>query len=153
MAVPEKVRPEDAQKYYDTADSIGLKPGWMQGEGQPLPEMEPFLWRWNEVEPLVLKSGELVTPDRDVERRTPAAGHSGPGPGAPPTPSPPRCNCSCPESAPRRTGTRPRPSGGCCRDRELTPPSRATSATWSPVTWFSRLPGPGTTTTMRAMSP
>ena len=48
----------------------------MQGEGQPMPEIEPFLWRWAQVEPLVLKSGErggrggLVTPDRDVERRT-----------------------------------------------------------------------------------
>ena len=35
-----------------------------------MPEIEPYLWRWSQVEPLVLKSGELVTPDRDVERRT-----------------------------------------------------------------------------------
>ena len=70
MAIPEQVSVEDAQQYYDTTDRIRLKPGWMQGAGEPLPEMEPYLWRWADVEPLVLKSGELVTPDRDVERRT-----------------------------------------------------------------------------------
>ena len=43
----------------------------MQGEGQPLPVMEPYLWRWAEVEPLVLRSGDLVTPDRDVETAPP----------------------------------------------------------------------------------
>ena len=70
MAVPEKVTVDEAQQYYDTADSIRIRPGWMQGEGQPMPEIEPYLWRWSQVEPLVMKSGELVTPDRDVERRT-----------------------------------------------------------------------------------
>lgn len=70
MVLPDTVRTEDEQQYYEVTDRIQLKPGWLQGEGQPLPEMEPFLWRWAEVEPLVLKSGELVTPDRDVERRT-----------------------------------------------------------------------------------
>ena len=63
-------RAREAQEYYDTADRIRIKPGWMQGEGQPMPEIEPYLWRWSQVEPLVMKSGELVTPDRDVERRT-----------------------------------------------------------------------------------
>ena len=70
MVLPDAVRTEDEQQYYEVTDQIQLKPGWLQGEGQPLPVMEPYLWRWAEVEPLVLKSGELVTPDRDVERRT-----------------------------------------------------------------------------------
>ena len=70
MAVPEQVSMAEAREYYDSADRIRIKPGWMQGEGQPMPEIEPYLWRWSQVEPLVLKSGELVTPDRDVERRT-----------------------------------------------------------------------------------
>ena len=70
MVLPDAVRTEDEQRYYEVTDQIQLKPGWLQGEGQPLPVMEPYLWRWAEVEPLVLKSGELVTPDRDVERRT-----------------------------------------------------------------------------------
>ena len=41
MAVPEKVSVDEAQQYYDTADSIRIRPGWMQGEGQPMPEIEP----------------------------------------------------------------------------------------------------------------
>ena len=70
MTTTGPIKTEEEQQYYDTTDRIRLKPGWMQGRGQPLPTIEPFLWRWQEVEPLVLKSGELVTPDRDVERRT-----------------------------------------------------------------------------------
>ena len=70
MAIPDTLKTEDEQQYYETAGRIQVKPGWLQGEGQPLPVMEPYLWRWAEVEPLVMKSGELVTPDRDVERRT-----------------------------------------------------------------------------------
>jgi gentisate 1,2-dioxygenase len=70
MAVQRKTEPEELQTYYDTADRIRLTPGWVQRGGEAPPEIQPFLWRWPEVEPLVLKSGELVTPDRDVERRT-----------------------------------------------------------------------------------
>ena len=77
MAVPEQVTVDEAQQYYDTADSIRIRPGWMQGEGQPMPEIEPYLWRWSQVEPLVMKSGELVTPDRDVGAAHPAAGDAG----------------------------------------------------------------------------
>lgn len=70
MAVSGKISPEELQSYYDTTDRIRLTPGWVgRGHDAP-PEIQPFLWRWAEVEPLVLKSGELVTPDRDVERRT-----------------------------------------------------------------------------------
>ena len=70
MATIERFNTEDERQYYETAGRVQVKPGWLQGEGQPMPEMEPYLWRWAEVEPLVMKSGELVTPDRDVERRT-----------------------------------------------------------------------------------
>jgi gentisate 1,2-dioxygenase len=70
MATPGKIGPVEMQRYYDTTDRIRLKPGWVGRGGEGPPEIQPFLWRWAEVEPLVLKSGELVTPDRDVERRT-----------------------------------------------------------------------------------
>ena len=70
MVVQGKIGAEESQQYYDATDRIRLTPGWVQRAGTPLPEIEPFLWRWSEVEPLVLKSGDLVTPDRDVERRT-----------------------------------------------------------------------------------
>ena len=41
MAVPEKVTVGEAQQYYDTADSIRIKPGWMQGEASPCPKSNP----------------------------------------------------------------------------------------------------------------
>ena len=70
MAVQDKLGPEELRQYYATSDGIRLSPGWVGRERSGPPEIEPFLWRWSEVEPLVLKSGEIVTPDRDVERRT-----------------------------------------------------------------------------------
>jgi gentisate 1,2-dioxygenase len=70
MAVKETLDAQELERYYAASDRISLSPGWVgRGEEKPL-ELEPFLWRWSEVEPLVLKSGEVVTPDRDVERRT-----------------------------------------------------------------------------------
>ncbi len=47
MAVPQQVTVDEAQEYYESADRIRIKPGWMQGEGQPMPEIEPYLWRWS----------------------------------------------------------------------------------------------------------
>ncbi|MCH8282628.1 MAG: cupin domain-containing protein [Chloroflexi bacterium] len=70
MAVQDKLGAEDLKQYYNAADGIRLSPGWLGGEEEASPELAPYLWRWSEVEPLVLKSGEVVTPDRDVERRT-----------------------------------------------------------------------------------
>ena len=70
MAVQDKLGAEDLKQYYNSADGIRLSPGWLGGEEEASPELAPYLWRWSEVEPLVLKSGEVVTPDRDVERRT-----------------------------------------------------------------------------------
>ena len=69
MAVQEKLGPEELKQYYDTADDLKLMPGWVGRDLEAAPELEPYLWRWSEVQPLVLKSGEVVTPDRDVERR------------------------------------------------------------------------------------
>ena len=70
MAVQAKVDPQELQAYYDNTDRVSLTPGWIGRGAEGPPELQPFLWRWSEVEPLVMKSGELVTPDRDVERRT-----------------------------------------------------------------------------------
>ena len=70
MAVQDKLSADELKRYYDSADGINLMPGWVGREHEDPPGVEPYLWRWSEVEPLVLKSGEVVTPDRDVERRT-----------------------------------------------------------------------------------
>jgi gentisate 1,2-dioxygenase len=36
---------------------------------EPHARVRPFCWRWATIEPLLMRAGELVTPDRGVERR------------------------------------------------------------------------------------
>ena len=69
MATTGKVSPEQMQEFYDISRQAGLTPAWMGRGHDRKPSVEPFLWRWEQAEPLILKSGEMVTPDRDVERR------------------------------------------------------------------------------------
>ena len=74
-----KVSPEELERFYASTDQASLAPGWLRG-GEERPAVVPFLWKWSEVEPLVMRSGEVVTPDRDVQRRVlrlanPALGH------------------------------------------------------------------------------
>jgi gentisate 1,2-dioxygenase len=65
----DRVSPEELQRFYDTTEQASLRPGWLGRAREHQPKVAPFLWRWAEVEPLVHRSGEVVTPDRDVERR------------------------------------------------------------------------------------
>ena len=69
MATTGKVSPEQMQEFYDISRQAGLTPAWMGRGHDRKPSVEPFLWRWEQAVPLILKSGEMVTPDRDVERR------------------------------------------------------------------------------------
>ena len=74
-----KVSPEELERFYASTDQASLAPGWLR-RGEERPAVVPFLWKWSEVEPLVMRSGEVVTPDRDVQRRVlrlanPALGH------------------------------------------------------------------------------
>ena len=74
-----KVSPEELERFYASTDQASLAPGWLS-RGEERPAVVPFLWKWSEVEPLVMRSGEVVTPDRDVQRRVlrlanPALGH------------------------------------------------------------------------------
>ena len=68
MVTQGKVSPEEMQQFYDSTDRASLAPGWL-GRGEERPKVVPFLWKWSEVEPLVHRSGEVVTPDLDVQRR------------------------------------------------------------------------------------
>jgi len=79
MVIQGKVSPEDLERFYASTDQASLAPGWLR-RGEERPTVVPFLWKWSEVEPLVMRSGEVVTPDRDVQRRVlrlanPALGH------------------------------------------------------------------------------
>ena len=69
MVTQGRVSPEELQEFYDTVEQGSLVPGWLGSARQLRPSPVPYLWRWSNVEPLVHRSGEVVTPDRDVERR------------------------------------------------------------------------------------
>ena len=69
MVTQRRVSPEEEQRFYDATDLAALRPGW-RGIGLARDaRVQPYLWHWADVEPLVLRSGDIVTPDRDVERR------------------------------------------------------------------------------------
>ncbi len=69
MVTQGRVSPEELEQFYNTTEQARLVPGWLGRARQLRPSPVPFLWRWADVEPLVHRSGEVVTPDRDVERR------------------------------------------------------------------------------------
>ena len=64
-----RVSPEEEQQFYDNTESAGLRASWMGRRLERKPQVEPFAWRWEQARPLILRSGDIVTPDRDVERR------------------------------------------------------------------------------------
>ena len=64
-----RVSPEEEQRFYDNTESAGLRASWMGRRLERKPQVQPFAWRWEQARPLILKSGDIVTPDRDVERR------------------------------------------------------------------------------------
>jgi len=73
MPVRNTVRPGELDQFYNTVEAMHLRPGWLGRnvgmEREPHPKLKPYLWRWADVEPLVWKGGEMVTPGRDIERR------------------------------------------------------------------------------------
>ena len=64
-----KVSPEQEQQFYESTESAGLRAAWMGRSRERKPQVVPFAWRWADAQPLVMRSGDIVTPDRDVERR------------------------------------------------------------------------------------
>lgn len=69
MTIHGKISPQEMEQFYDKTKESGLVPGWLGRGEDEAQKTVPFLWRWADVEPLVHRSGEVVTPDRDVERR------------------------------------------------------------------------------------
>ena len=53
-------------------EAAGLRAGFRAGGGGPHMEQPypPRRWRWAEIEPLALRSTELVKPGPEVQRRT-----------------------------------------------------------------------------------
>ncbi len=64
-----RVSPEEEERFYAGTEAAGLRAAWMGRRLERKPRVVPFAWRWADARPLVLRSGDIVTPDRDVERR------------------------------------------------------------------------------------
>ena len=76
MVTQRRVSPEEEQRFYDATDLAALRPGW-RGIGLARDaRVQPYLWHWADVEPLVLRSGDIVTP-------RPGCGAQDPAPGQP----------------------------------------------------------------------
>src|SRR5689334_11493502 len=60
------------EAFYQELPQFGMKPLWtVLGDAltaEPLVKSLPYLWRWRDVRPRMLRSGELVTAD-EAERR------------------------------------------------------------------------------------
>jgi gentisate 1,2-dioxygenase len=72
MALTSLTAADALQDFIGAVEQAHLDAPWTGGGmlQDPRPRVRPFLWRWAEIKPLLMRAGELVTPDRRVERRT-----------------------------------------------------------------------------------
>jgi gentisate 1,2-dioxygenase len=71
MALSARIATDALQEFVGAVERAHLDAPWT---GQPMTaepktRVLPFRWRWRDIEPLLRRAGELVTPDRGVERR------------------------------------------------------------------------------------
>ncbi len=67
-----KVTPQDLEQYCATLQAAGLDAPWSRPGPLIEPKktrVEPCLWRWADIEPLLRRSADFVSPDRGAERR------------------------------------------------------------------------------------
>ncbi len=67
-----KVTPEDLEQYRATLQAAGLDAPWSRPGPLIEPKkthVQPCLWGWAEIEPLLRRSADFVSPDRGAERR------------------------------------------------------------------------------------
>ena len=72
MALTSMTAADALQEFIGAVERAHLDAPWT-GEvmsREPKATVLPFLWRWANIEPLLRRSGELVTLDRNAERRT-----------------------------------------------------------------------------------
>ena len=62
---------EGLQDFANALERVHLDAPWLGPEmsHDPIPHMVPFVWRWADIEPLIMRTGELMTPGRGAERR------------------------------------------------------------------------------------
>ncbi len=147
----------ELQAYYDGLGAYNVAPLWtVLGDIQarePASKVTPYVWRWSDVRPLVMRAAELVGTEQ-AERRVLRLMNPGlggrtattqtlfggiqtvlPGEIAPPTATPPT------------------PCASSSRATAATPQSAASASPCSPVTSSSPPRGSGTTTATTPITP
>jgi gentisate 1,2-dioxygenase len=64
--------PDVLHDFTNALERAHLDAPWLAAEAMsqaPEPRVLPFRWRWTDIEPLLLRTGELMTPGRGAERR------------------------------------------------------------------------------------
>ena len=71
MAVSSPLATDALQEFVAAVEGAHLDAPWTGPvmSHEPKARVLPFRWRWTAIEPLLMRAGELVTPDRGVERR------------------------------------------------------------------------------------
>lgn len=71
MALSARMATDALQEFVGAVEQAHLDAPWTGQvmSHEPKSRVQPFRWRWSEIEPLLMRAGELVTPDRGVERR------------------------------------------------------------------------------------
>jgi len=71
MAPAATIVQEGLQDFARALEHAHLDAPWLgpEMEHDPTPKMVPFVWRWADIEPLIMRTGELMTPGRGAERR------------------------------------------------------------------------------------
>ena len=144
------------QAYYDKISKYHLTPLWEVLKGlvtpEPKTQMLPALWKFPEVEKLMLEAGDVITAE-EAERRVLVLENPG-------EPGKSRITNSlfagiqliCPARSRTHTSTSLPPFASCSRAREPTRRSRARKLRWSMATSSSQQTGRHTTTATRAKS-
>lgn len=62
---------EGLQDFASALERAHLDAPWLGPEmsHDPIPHMVPFVWHWADIAPLIMRTGELMTPGRGAERR------------------------------------------------------------------------------------
>ena len=71
MALSSSLAADALQEFAGAVERVHLDAPWTGPvmSHEPNTRVQPFRWRWTAIEPLLMRAGELVTPDRGVERR------------------------------------------------------------------------------------
>src|SRR2546427_10611828 len=71
MAPAATIVQEGLQDFAKALEQAHLNAPWLGREmsHDPILHMMPFVWRWADIEPLITRTGELMTPGRGAEPR------------------------------------------------------------------------------------